>query len=363
MFGGIFRGTRVLVTGHTGFKGSWLTRWLLELEAEVAGLALAPETDPALFDLLSLKDRMGHHVLDIRDAAGVEALVRKFQPEIVFHLAAQPLVRLSYQEPRPTWDVNVLGTINLLEALRTVGCARACVVVTTDKCYENREQWWGYREIDPLGGHDPYSSSKAAAELAVASWRRSFFQGPGAALRLASARAGNVIGGGDWAADRIVVDFVREIAAGRPLILRNPQATRPWQHVLEPLSGYLHLASRLWEAEDHALAGAWNFGPSDASMVTVQDLAQRLVAAWGAGEVQVRPDPNQPHEAGLLKLDCSKAQALLGWHGLWDVETTARATVAWYRGHLEGLTPEALTLGQIRNYEAAATEAGLPWTR
>ncbi|MFN7957754.1 MAG: CDP-glucose 4,6-dehydratase [Holophagaceae bacterium] len=362
MFGGIYRGTRVLVTGHTGFKGSWLTRWLLELGADVAGLALAPETDPALFDLLGLEGRIRHHLLDIRDAEGVEGLVAAFRPEVVFHLAAQPLVRLSYKEPRPTWDVNVLGTINLLEALRKVGSARVCVAVTTDKCYENHEQLWGYREIDPLGGHDPYSSSKAAAELAVASWRRSFFQGP-EALRLASARAGNVIGGGDWAADRIVVDFVREIASGRPLILRNPQATRPWQHVLEPLSGYLHLAARLWEAGDQALAGAWNFGPSDASMVSVLELAQRLVGAWGTGMVQERSDPGQPHEAGLLKLDCSKAQALLGWRGLWDVETTARATVAWYRGHLEGQSPEALTLRQIHDYEAAAAHAGLSWTR
>ena len=347
---GFWKGRRVLVTGHTGFKGSWLTRWLLERGADVAGLALAPETSPSLFSLLGLGERIEHHLVDVRDAEGVRRVLGGTRPEIVFHLAAQPLVRLSYREPKATWDVNVGGTVNLLEAVRLTGGVRACVVVTSDKCYENHEQVWGYRECDPMGGHDPYSSSKGATELAVASWRRSFFQDPAGTL-LASARAGNVIGGGDWAADRLMVDFVRAIAQGEPLVLRNPAATRPWQHVLEPLSGYLRLAEALHGQAGHGYAGAWNFGPQDDSVVTVGQLARRLVDTWGQGEVVVARDPAQPHEAGLLKLDCSKARAGLGWHGVWDFPETIRRTVEWYRGHSLGGDPETLTLQQIKAYQ------------
>ena len=361
MFKGAFKGRRVLVTGHTGFKGSWLTRWLLDLGAEVTGLALAPDTDPNLFGLLGLEGAIRHHVLDIRDVEGVRRVVAEARPEVVLHLAAQPLVRLSYAEPKATWDVNVGGTVNLLEALRAEGSARACVVVTSDKCYENREQLWGYRETDAMGGHDPYSSSKGAVELAVASWRRSFFQDP-AGMRLASGRAGNVIGGGDWAADRIVVDFVKAITTDRPVCLRNPQATRPWQHVLEPLSGYLWLAARLLEGEGQALAHGWNFGPRDESIVTVETLARGLVAAWGRGEVQVVSRPDQPHEAGLLRLDCTLAQARLAWHGVWDFSQTVAQTVAWYKAHHEGGAMEALTSQQIKTYEQDAVRAGLAWT-
>lgn len=361
MFKGAFKGRRVLVTGHTGFKGSWLTRWLLDLGAEVTGLALAPETDPNLFGLLGLEGAIRHHLLDIRDAEGVRRVVAEARPEVVLHLAAQPLVRLSYAEPKATWDVNVGGTVNLLEALRAEGSARACVVVTSDKCYENREQLWGYRETDAMGGHDPYSSSKGAVELAVASWRRSFFQDP-AGLRLASGRAGNVIGGGDWAADRIVVDFVKAITADRPVCLRNPHATRPWQHVLEPLSGYLWLAARLLEGDGQTLAHGWNFGPRDESIVTVETLARGLVAAWGRGEVQVVSRPDQPHEAGLLRLDCTLAQARLAWHGVWDFSQTVAQTVAWYKAHHEGGGMEALTSRQIKTYEQDAAKAGLAWT-
>lgn len=360
MFRDTYKGKRVLVTGHTGFKGAWLSSWLLELGAEVAGLALPPDSSPALFELLGLEKHLRHEVLDIRDAEGVEGLVKAFRPEIVFHLAAQPLVRLSYREPRDTWNVNVQGTVNLLEALRKEGSARGCVVITTDKCYENKEQWWGYRENDSLGGHDPYSSSKAAAELAVASWRHSYFH-EASAMQLATARAGNVIGGGDWAAERIVPDFVRQIANNKPLVLRNPRATRPWQHVLEPLSGYLDLASRLCSAEGKCFAEAWNFGPAETSVVPVQRLAQLLVEIWGHGEVQIGADPHQLHEAGLLKLDCSKAQALLGWKGIWNIEDTARATVEWYRGHLEGRAAQAMTQTQIRDYTQCAVGRGLDW--
>ena len=360
MFQDVFRGRRVLVTGHTGFKGSWLARWLLELGAEVTGLALAPDTTPSLFTLLGLKDRIRHHEVDVRDAQGLRRVVQDSRPEIVLHLAAQALVRLSYREPKATWDVNVGGTVNLLEAIRQTGGVRVCVVVTSDKCYDNREQVWGYRECDPMGGHDPYSSSKGATELAVASWRRSFFSGP-SGTRIASARAGNVIGGGDWSSDRIVVDFIRTITSGQPLVLRNPGATRPWQHVLEPLSGYLALAERLLREEGQEAADGWNFGPADDSIVTVETLAQSLVAAWGAGEVQVRRESDQPHEAGLLKLDCSKARARLGWHGVWDFAETVRHTVGWYRGLHLGIDAERLTRDQIAAYETAATKALLPW--
>lgn len=363
MFSGAFRGRRVLVTGHTGFKGSWLCEWLLDLGAEVSGLALAPDTSPALFQVLGLDQRLAsHHLVDVRDAAALNAAVAETQPEVVFHLAAQPLVRLSYREPAATWATNVQGTVHLLEAIRAAPMVRACVVVTSDKCYENREQVWGYRENDAMGGHDPYSASKGATELAVASWRRSFFHEPNG-CRLASGRAGNVIGGGDWSADRIVVDFVAGIVAGRSLILRNPAATRPWQHVLEPLSGYLHLAAKLLGHDGQHFAEGWNFGPADASVTTVEHLARNLVAAWGAGSVAVPDKCDQPHEAGLLKLDVSKAAAHLGWHGIWDVDRTVRETVAWYRAHLAGADALEFTRQQIRAYTTDALTAKLTWTR
>jgi CDP-glucose 4,6-dehydratase len=364
MFADAFRGRRVLVTGHTGFKGAWLSEWLLQLGAEVHGFALAPDTTPALFEVLQLGSRLASsRISDVRDAAAVLAAVADVKPEVVLHLAAQPLVRLSYREPATTWSTNVQGTIHVLEAVRAVGGVRACVVVTSDKCYDNREQIWGYREHDAMGGHDPYSSSKGAAELAVASWRRSFFQDP-VGTRLASGRAGNVIGGGDWSADRIVVDFVKAIAAGTPLRLRNPAATRPWQHVLEPLSGYLWLAARLLAPDGDRCADGWNFGPADASVTTVQDLANRLVAAWGQGTVVCPGNAGQPHEAGLLKLDVSKAAAQLGWRGLWDVERTARETVAWYKAHHQGGSDLVeLTRCQIAAYSADARAAGLAWIR
>ena len=361
MFQNVFQGRRVLVTGHTGFKGSWLTRWLLDLGAEVTGVALEPDTSPSLFTLLGLQAHIRHHVLDVRDAEGLRLVVQEARPEVVFHLAAQALVRLSYQEPKATWDVNVGGTVNLLEALRQVGGVGACVVVTSDKCYENREQVWGYRECEPMGGHDPYSSSKGATELAVASWRRSFFKGS-VDTRIATARAGNVIGGGDWSSDRIVVDLVRGITSGRPLVLRNPQATRPWQHVLEPLSGYLSLAEHLSRENGQEQAGGWNFGPADGNTVTVGTLARALVDAWGAGEIQVNQDPGQPHEAGLLKLDCSQARARLGWRGVWDLADTVQQTVGWYRGFHLGADADSLTREQVAAYQTAAAKAHLPWT-
>lgn len=371
MFADAFRGRRVLVTGHTGFKGSWLCQWLLELGAEVHGFALAPDTSPALFSLLDLDVRLAsHRIGDIRDEAMAAAAVAACRPEVVFHLAAQPLVRRSYREPALTWATNVQGTVHLLEAIRMVGGVCATVVVTSDKCYENREQVAGYRESDAMGGHDPYSASKGAAELAVASWRRSFFHEPGA-MRLASGRAGNVIGGGDWSADRIVVDLVAAIEAGRPLTLRNPAATRPWQHVLEPLSGYLWLAARLLGEDGGRYAEGWNFGPSPQGVATVRELAEQMIAAWGAGSITCGVAQSGPHEAGLLTLDVAKAATELGWRGVWDLKQTTAVTAAWYRRHHELLTSgstdivstmTAFTTEQIADYVRDARDARLVWT-
>lgn len=360
MFGGVYRGKRVLVTGHTGFKGSWMTEWLLLLGAEVAGYSLQPDTVPSHFEILTLSDRMLHVEGDVRDRNKLSGFLQEFRPEVVFHLAAQPLVRLSYREPASTWETNVLGTVNVLEAIRACGSVKACVVVTSDKCYENREWPWGYRETEAMGGHDPYSASKGAAELVVASYRRSFFRGPDG-CRVASGRAGNVIGGGDWSADRIVTDFVKAILADQPLSLRNPKSTRPWQHVLEPLSGYLDLGWRLQTPDGDRFAEGWNFGPSEDSVVLVQDLARKLVHIWGRGEVIVDTSGNHPHEAGLLKLDCSKARLEMGWQGVWNVDETARHVVAWYKEHSEGGDMILRTREQIESYCMEARQKNLRW--
>ena len=358
-FGGFYHGKRVLVTGSTGFKGSWLCQWLGLLGAEVGGLALPPNTLPNLWTALGLQSRVSQRMGDVRDHAVVAETIAAFRPDMVFHLAAQPLVRDSYADPKGTFDTNVGGTVNLLETLRGQPQVQGCVVITTDKCYENREWVWGYRESDALGGHDPYSASKGAAELVVASYRRSFFAASG--LRLASARAGNVIGGGDWSKDRLVVDFIKAIFAGQPLTLRHPHATRPWQHVLEPLSGYLALGARLAGAEGAAAAEAWNFGPEDASVVSVETLARSLVASWGAGLVVADAQGTHPHEAGLLTLDCSKARHRLGWHGVWGLAQTVQQTVTWYRGHIAGQDARALTERQIAEYVHDATQRHLSW--
>ena len=359
MFNGAYRGSRVLVTGHTGFKGSWLCHWLQRLGAQVTGVALEPDGDLNLFSLLGLRERIDHRVADVRDAHAIQRIVAETRPAYVFHLAAQALVRLSYQEPKATFDVNVGGTVNLLEAVRSCPDVRSCVVVTSDKCYDNREWPWGYREIDPLGGKDPYSASKAAAELAVASWRHSF-QGA-AAARLSSVRAGNVIGGGDWAANRLVPDLVTAVASGQALDLRNPQATRPWQHVLEPLSGYLQLAERQARSDGAAYAEAWNFGPHDSAVISVRRLAELLLAAWGKGEIVDKPHAVPLHEAGALKLDSSKAMARLGWHCVWDVERTVERTISWYRAHQEGHDCIAATDRQLDDFTRAAGDHGLAW--
>lgn len=357
---GFWRARRVLVTGHTGFKGSWLCHWLLAEGAEVFGLALPPATEPALFALLRLAERMHHRLGDIRDAEAVQRALAEARPEVVLHLAAQPLVRASYREPLATWETNVLGTIRVLEALRRVPGVRAAVIVTSDKCYENREWVWGYREDDAMGGHDPYSASKGAAELAVACWRRSFFADAGT-CRIASARAGNVIGGGDWAPDRLVTDLVTALRRREPLRLRNPRATRPWQHVLEPLSGYLHLAWRLCQDDGERLAEGWNFGPEDGSIITVRELAQRLIGAYGRGDLVEAADPRQPHEAQSLKLDISKARARLGWFPIWGIAETVQRTAAWYRAFDGGAAAAALVDADLDAYTTAARQRGAPW--
>jgi CDP-glucose 4,6-dehydratase len=329
-------GRRVLLTGHTGFKGSWLALWLLELGAKVTGLALPPDTEPSLFRQLELDRRLDHRLGDIRDASLVAELVDEIRPEVVLHLAAQPLVRRSYAEPAATWATNVMGTIHLLEALRRLEQPCTAVLITTDKVYRNNEWLYGYRENDPLGGHDPYSSSKAGAEIAIASWRTSFcgslpHQTPH--LRIASARAGNVIGGGDWASDRIVPDAMRALGRGEPIGVRNPAATRPWQHVLEPLSGYLRLAECL--SADASLADAFNFGPQLDANRSVRELVEEALRHW-PGSWCDQSDPASPHEASLLNLVIDKAHHQLGWAPRWDFATTLDRTVRWYIRMQEG---------------------------
>lgn len=354
MFGRAYAGRRVLVTGHTGFKGSWLALWLARLGAKVSAIALPPEGAPNHWMLLGL-DAQSEHV-DIRDGEAVRRAISRFDPEVVFHLAAQSLVRRSYREPVETWATNVVGTANVLDACRPLKSLAAVVVVTTDKCYENREWIWGYREIDPLGGHDPYSASKAGTELVAASFRRSFFDGPGRPL-VASARAGNVIGGGDWSEDRLIPDLVRASGTGQPLEIRSPHATRPWQHVLECLSGYLMLGQRLVQGE-RAFAEAWNFGPDREGNRTVEQVLVELRKRWpGADWRHVERD--RPHEAQLLQLDSSKARTLLGWHPVWSFEEGVAATADWYRAWLDGgrISSEA----QLAAYAEAAAARGLAW--
>lgn len=362
MFGGAFAGRRVLVTGHTGFKGSWLCEWLLQLGADVVGLGLPPNTQPALFDQLRLADRIHSVFADVRNADSVMRLAAESRPDYVFHLAAQPLVRRSYREPVLTWQCNVMGTLHVLEALRTFKHPCAAVLVTTDKCYENREWLYGYREEDSLGGFDPYSSSKAAAEIAITAWRRSFYKNH--PVRFASARAGNVIGGGDWSEDRIIPDCARAWLANRPVRIRNPNATRPWQHVLEPLSGYLALAAALAHpTASSELLGPFNFGPSQDGNRTVRQLLEEAIqhvpGAW-----QDTSDPSAPHEAGLLQLATDKAAALIHWRPAWSFKEAVRETVKWYFDVSHSADPDAAChrlRDQIQTYTASASNLRIPW--
>ena len=350
---GFWSGKKVLLTGHTGFKGSWLSLWLAKLGAQVSGCALLPEDGRNLFETASVEQCVDHNVCNICDAAALRALVQAVQPEIVIHMAAQSLVRRSYTDPVETYQTNVMGTLNLLEAVRSSGSVRSCVIVTTDKCYENREWCWPYRERDALGGFDPYSSSKACAEILTASYRRSFFspdRNTDPTTAIATARAGNVIGGGDWAKDRLVPDVMSAFSAGKTVKVRNPDAVRPWQYVLEPLSGYLVLAERLFN-EGLAFAEAWNFGPNDTAVCPVATLIDQLAALWGGGARWERDGELQPHEATQLALDSSKARQRLRWSPRTSMRQTLEATVEWYKACAAGQEMQRLCLDQIDAFE------------
>jgi CDP-glucose 4,6-dehydratase len=346
-----FRGTRVFVTGSTGFKGSWLCNWLLELGADVVGYALPATDDAPLFGRLRCEQRMRQLYGDVRDLEKLRRAIVEFKPEIVLHLAAQALVRLSYEQPTETFDTNVTGGVNLLEAVRNVSSVKALVFVTSDKCYLNKEWEFSYRENDELGGADPYSASKAVAEVVFSSYQQSFFAAQ-PDLAAATARAGNVIGGGDFSRDRIVPDCVRALTAGVPIVLRNPDSTRPWQHVLEPLSGYLMLAARLLTSADQA-RGAWNFAPNAENVRTVEQLAAQVAASWGSGEVRIERPREDVHEARLLMLSADKAKIQLGWLPHWDFKQAIGATVDWYRSVAVGRDPVEVTNRQIADYVGA----------
>ena len=349
-----WKNRRVLVTGHTGFKGSWLCLWLQSLGAEVFGVALEPAGKPNLYETASIGRGMESCVLDIRDANGLKAHVKEIQPECVFHLAAQPLVRHSYTDPVGTFATNILGTAHLLDAVRSAPSVRAAVIITTDKVYQNREWAHPYRESDALGGHDPYSASKAAAEIITASMRDSFLIESG--VRVATARAGNVIGGGDWATDRLIPDCLRAFSENVPVRLRFPDAVRPWQHVLEPLAGYLLLAAHLLSDTGSEYEKAWNFGPNPSDTACVGDVADRLASLWGdSAKVICEINDNHPHEAGLLRLDSSAARHCLGWKPLWDLETALQHTVDWHRAWLRGDNMHDYTLLQIEAYQASCS--------
>lgn len=353
-----WRGRRVLLTGHTGFKGGWLSLWLQRLGAELSGYALAPPTTPSLFEAGRVGVGMRSIIADVRDGAALAAAMQEAQPEIVIHMAAQPLVHYSYQAPVETYATNVMGTVHLLEAVRQTASVRAVVNVTSDKCYENREWIWGYRENEPMGGYDPYSNSKGCAELVTAAYRNSYFN-PARydqhGVALASARAGNVIGGGDWAEDRLIPDILRAITAGETVNIRSPHAIRPWQHVLEPLSGYLLLAQRLLE-DGPAHAEGWNFGPAEEDAKPVQWLVERLTESWGEGASWQLDDQPQPHEAHYLKLDCAKARSRLGWQPCWHLGRTLESIVTWHRAYQQQDDMNTICRRQIDEY------AGTLWT-
>jgi len=354
-----FRDRSVLVTGHTGFKGSWLALWLTELGARVTGYSLAPPTQPSNFEATHLRDSLtGHYEADIRDGARLTAALAACRPEVVFHLAAQALVRTGYDTPRETFEVNVIGIASLLDAVRELKRPCVVVVITSDKCYENREQVWGYRENDPLGGYDPYSASKGAAELLVAAYRRSFFDPDRLGqhgVRLGSARAGNVIGGGDWGRNRIVTDVVLSLSRQQPVPIRSPGSVRPWQHVLEPLSGYLTLASVMLSSDDPRWCAAWNFGPRSDDETTVREMVEQFCTAWGGGSWQDASDPLQPHEAGVLRLGIDKAVCELGWRPRWNLEQAVSHAASWYKSYYQNPTSSMYDACRkdIADYEAA----------
>jgi CDP-glucose 4,6-dehydratase len=351
-FAGFYTGKKVFITGHTGFKGSWLCLLLHSLGAKVTGYALDPPTDPSLFELCKIDKLVQSTIADVRDGESLTKAMRTAQPEIVIHMAAQPLVRDSYKIPVETYAVNVMGTVNLFEAVRQCKTVKAVINVTTDKCYENKEWVWGYRENEPLGGYDPYSNSKACSELVTSAYRSSYFNPKNYSdhgVGVASARAGNVIGGGDWAMDRLVPDCVRAILKGEKVVIRNPSAIRPWQHVLEPLSGYLMLAQKLYE-EGARYAGAWNFGPDDSDVKPVESLVKKLCAKWGNSASYVLDKAWHPHEAHYLKLDCSKAKTELGWHPRWGLDGAIDSIIEWTRAYKQGEDVRSACVKQIEEY-------------
>ena len=351
---GFWNAKRVFVTGHTGFKGSWLSLWLQSMGAELAGFALSPPTMPNLFDQVRISEGMTHILGDVRDLEKLQAAISGFKPEIIFHLAAQPLVRHSYVDPVETYSTNVMGTVNLLESVRHCRDVRAVVNVTSDKCYANKEWSRGYVESDAMGGYDPYSSSKGCAELVSAAYTASFFNHadyPKHGVAVASARAGNVIGGGDWAKDRLIPDIIQSFASAKALTIRNPKAVRPWQHVLEPLRGYISLAEQLYE-QGPDFAEAWNFGPTDTDTQTVQWIVERMVNLWHKPVSWSVDNSVQPHEAQVLKLDITKAARRLNWNPTMDLDTALQYTVQWYEDWINGADMHAVTLGQIKSYQS-----------
>jgi CDP-glucose 4,6-dehydratase len=344
-----WKGKKVFITGHTGFKGAWLSTWLQNCGAILTGYGLPPNTEPNLFEAARVADRMHSIIGDIRDLDKLTKSMVEFSPELVIHMAAQPLVRLSYKNPVDTYSTNVMGTVNLLEAVRKTLSVKAVVNVTTDKCYDNKEWIWGYREDEPMGGHDPYSNSKGCSELVTASYRSSFFNYPGSA-QIATARAGNVIGGGDWAEDRLIPDILESFVNKEPVVVRNPAATRPWQHVLEPLSGYLLLAELLY-TQGVEYAEGWNFGPNDDDVKPVSVIVEYLAMKWGDGASWIHDKSQQPHEAQLLKLDISKAKHHLNWSPRWDLYKSLDCIIEWQQEWLSSGDVKAMTLKQINEYE------------
>lgn len=370
MFNNIYQNKKVLITGHTGFKGSWLAIWLNELGADVIGYALDPPSEPNNFYATKLREKITHIHGDVCDHDRLIETFKKYQPEFVFHLAAQSLVRLSFEEPKLTFDTNVGGTVNVFEAVRKTASVKVFVNITSDKCYENREWVWGYRENDPMGGHDPYSASKGCAELVFNAYQKSFFSKSvmlNRPIGAASARAGNVIGGGDWGADRLVPDCIRALSSHQPIGIRNPHATRPWQHVLEPLSGYLHLGAALWK-DPQKYSDPWNFGPDDRVYLTVAAMADRLIQYWGNGSWEDLSDPQALHEAKLLKLNCDKAHTDLKWHSALTIDECLQMTVGWYKQFYTSSMKEEMypfCVAQIRKYEeiTIANRGNQPWLK
>jgi CDP-glucose 4,6-dehydratase len=357
-FKNVYKSQRVLVTGHTGFKGSWLSLWLTQLGAEVFGIALEPKTENDNFVVTGLRDKVRHHICNIKDKKELLKLFAAMQPRMVFHLAAQPLVKQAFADPADTYETNLLGTVHILEAIRHTPSVRTAVMITSDKCYKNVEWEWGYRETDELGGLDPYGASKACAEIAIQSYRESFFHQAGAPL-VAATRAGNVIGGGDWSEKRIVPDIIRALMAGKPVELRSPQSTRPWQFVLEPLSGYLWLGAKMVTEGD--LSSGWNFGPEPTGIVPVQTLTEQMIAAWGSGSIKDLSDKNDFHEATLLSLDISKARQRLQWRPVLTLDETIDFTVQWYKKFTHKGPMFEFGVEQINDYTKKAVQRGIQW--